>query len=78
MSSERSTPAAAQALARVLADARRGSGLTAAALAAHAEIAPSAYEAIERGEQEPTLETIVALAGALGLSATELFERAGL
>jgi ribosome-binding protein aMBF1 (putative translation factor) len=78
MSSERPMPEPAQALASVIADARRSGGLTAAALAARAGIDPSAYEAIESGEHELSLETIVRVTGALGLSAAELFERAGL
>jgi transcriptional regulator with XRE-family HTH domain len=78
MSSERPTPEPAQALAGVIADARRRAGLTAAELAARAGIEPSAYEAIERGEHELSLETIVRVTRAVDLSAAELFERAAL
>jgi DNA-binding XRE family transcriptional regulator len=78
MSSERPNPAPAQALGRVIADARQQSGLTTDALAASAGLESSVYEAIERGEHEPSLKMIVAIAAALQLTATELFDRARL
>jgi len=78
MSSERPTPEPAQALAGVIADARQRSGLTIAELAASAGLELSTCEAIERGEHEPSLETIVKIARGLGLSGEELLARAGL
>ncbi|HEX3909702.1 MAG TPA: helix-turn-helix transcriptional regulator [Solirubrobacteraceae bacterium] len=78
MSSERPSSQPAQALARVLREARGRTGLSAAEFAARAGIEPSDYQALERGERAPELETIVRIADALGLRASDLLDRAGL
>lgn len=78
MSSERPTTDPARALGSVIAGARESAGLTTDALAGRADLEPAAFETIESGKREPSLETIVRIAAALGLSAAELFERAGL
>lgn len=78
MSSERPRPQPASAFAGAIRDARRRAGLSPGELAARAGIEPSTYEAIERGALAPELEAIVQIAGALGVTAAELIERAGL
>jgi transcriptional regulator with XRE-family HTH domain len=52
-------------------------GLPQEAFAGRAGIDRSYYGAIERGEFNVSLDTIVKIAGALGVSAAELLERAG-
>jgi transcriptional regulator with XRE-family HTH domain len=78
MSSERPSPQPAQAFARVLRDARERTGLSAAEFAARAGIDPSDYEALERVERAPELETIVRIADVLELRASDLLDQAGL
>jgi len=78
MSSERPRPQPAPAFAGAIREARQRAGLSAGELAARAGLDPSAYETIERGEHAPELEAIVQIAGALGVTAAELLERAGL
>jgi transcriptional regulator with XRE-family HTH domain len=78
MSSEPSRPHPAPAVAGAIRDARERAGLDADELAARAGLEPSAYEAIERGEGGFELETIVQIAGALGISGSELLARAKL
>ncbi len=53
-------------------------GFAQEAFAAHARFDRSYYGAIERGEFNVSLETIMRLAGALGVSASMLFARARL
>jgi transcriptional regulator with XRE-family HTH domain len=57
---------------------RRERGFAQEAFATHAAMDRSYYGAIERGEFNVSLETIVKLADALGVSAATLFARAGL
>jgi transcriptional regulator with XRE-family HTH domain len=78
MSSERPRPQPAPAFAAAVRDARERAGLDAVELADRAGIEPSAYAAIERGESELELETIVQIAAALGISGSELLARAEL
>ncbi len=53
-------------------------GFAQESFAAHARMDRSYYGAIERGEFNVSLETIVKLAGALGVTAAEVLRRAGL
>jgi len=53
-------------------------GFSQESFAAHAGIDRSYYGAIERGEFNVSLETILKLAGALEVSAAEVLRRAGL
>jgi transcriptional regulator with XRE-family HTH domain len=78
MSSERPRPQPAPAFAGAVRDARERAGLDAVEFAARAGIEPPAYAAIERGESELELETIVQIAAALGISGSELLARAEL
>jgi transcriptional regulator with XRE-family HTH domain len=78
MSSERPRPQPAPAFAGAVRNARERAGLDATELAARAGLEPSAYEAIERGERELELDTIVQIAAALGVSGAELLARAEL
>ncbi len=57
---------------------RRELGFAQEAFAARAAIDRSYFGAIERGEVNVSLETIIKLAGALGVSVATLFARAGL
>lgn len=57
---------------------RRELGFSQEAFAARAAIDRSYYGAIERGEVNASVETIVKLTDALGVSAATLFARAGL
>lgn len=68
--------AAAQAFGRALREMRRERGYAQEAFAAHAGMDRSYYGAIERGEFNVSLDTIVKLATALGVSASELLGRA--
>ena len=67
-----------QSLAKVIRDARKQRGDTQAALAARAGLAPRYYGAIERGEMNPTVDTLLKVTTALEMTASELFGRAGL
>jgi transcriptional regulator with XRE-family HTH domain len=68
--------AANQALGHALRVIRYERGLNQEAFAAHAGLARSNYGAIERGEFNVTLDTIVKLAAGLGLSVAGLLARA--
>jgi transcriptional regulator with XRE-family HTH domain len=57
---------------------RRERGFAQETFAAHAGLDRSFYGGIERGEFNVTLDTIMKIAGALGVSASMLFARAGL
>lgn len=70
--------AAAQALGRALREMRRERGYAQEAFAAQAGIDRSYFGAIERGEFNVSLDTIVKLAAALGVRASELLRRARL
>ncbi len=76
MSPEQS--ASMQALAAAIRSARERSGDTPESLAARSGIELADYHAIERGEHEATLETIVCVAAALGMTSADLLGRAEL
>ncbi len=59
-------------------DARKERGFTQESFASEAEIDRSYYGAIERGEFNLTVDTILKIAGGLEMTASELFGRAGL
>jgi transcriptional regulator with XRE-family HTH domain len=65
-----------QALGGALRAIRLERGLNQEVFASHAGLARSNYGAIERGEFNVTLDTIVKLAAGLGLSVAELLSRA--
>jgi DNA-binding XRE family transcriptional regulator len=67
-----------QALGRTLRSARARRGYSQETFAARAGLDRANYGAIERGEFNVTLDTIVKLAAGLQISASELFGRAGL
>jgi transcriptional regulator with XRE-family HTH domain len=67
-----------QALARAIRTTREQRGYSQEAFAARAGLDRANYGAIERGECNVTVDTIVKIAGGLGVSAGELFIRAGL
>ena len=54
---------------------RRRRGLAAWKLAAQAEIDPTTYSRIERGERDATFEQRLALARALGVEPETIFQR---
>jgi transcriptional regulator with XRE-family HTH domain len=70
--------AANQALGRAIRAARRERGFAQEAFAARAGIDRSYFGAIERGEFNVSLDTIVKIAAALKVPASELFKRATL
>ena len=70
--------AANQALGRAIRAARRERGFAQEAFAARAGIDRSYFGAIERGEFNVSLDTIVRLASGLGVSASALLKRAKL
>jgi transcriptional regulator with XRE-family HTH domain len=70
--------AANQALGHAIREARKQGGYTQESFALHAGIDRSYYGAIERGEFNVTVDTIVTLAGGLDMPAAELFGRAQL
>lgn len=67
-----------QALAKVIRQARKQHGYTQAALADRAGLAARYYGAIERGEMNPTVDTLLKVTVALGMTASELFGKAQL
>jgi DNA-binding XRE family transcriptional regulator len=67
-----------QALGRAMRCARKERGYSQEAFAPHAGLARSNYGAIERGEFNVTVDTVVKIATGLGVSAGELFARAAL
>lgn len=58
--------------------ARKERGFTQESFASEAEIDRSYYGAIERGEFNLTVDTILKIAAGLEMTASELFGRAGL
>jgi transcriptional regulator with XRE-family HTH domain len=70
--------AANQALGDVLRAARKQEHHTQESFALRAGIDRSYYGAIERGEFNVTIDTLMTIAAALGVSASELFKRADL
>ncbi|MDQ4125719.1 MAG: helix-turn-helix domain-containing protein [Actinomycetota bacterium] len=61
-----------------LADARRNSGLTQEQLAEASGLHRTFIGSLERGERNPTITTLVALAAGLGTTADKLLRRARL
>jgi transcriptional regulator with XRE-family HTH domain len=76
MPSKKST--ANQALATAIRAVRKKQGYTQESFALKADLDRSYYGAIERGEFNVTVDTIVTVATGLGVSAAELFKRAKL
>jgi transcriptional regulator with XRE-family HTH domain len=66
------------ALGNAIRAARRERGYTQESFAAHADIDRSYYGAIERGEFNVTVDTLMTVAAGLDIMAAELFERASL
>ena len=56
----------------VLADLRRGKGLSQEVLSGLAGIGRTHLSAIERGERKPTLETLFRIAGALNMRMSDI------
>jgi transcriptional regulator with XRE-family HTH domain len=67
-----------QSLAKVIRQAREKHGHTQAAVAVRAGLSTAYYSAIERGEMNPTVDTLLKVTVALGMTASELFGRAQL
>lgn len=63
-------------LGLVFAEARRERGLTQEELSLATGVHRNYIGGIERGERSPTVEKIATLAGALGVSLSDLFARA--
>jgi transcriptional regulator with XRE-family HTH domain len=70
--------AANQALGKAIKEVRKQQGYTQEAFASKAGIDRSYYGAVERGEFNVTVDTLMAIAAGLDASAAELFKRAGL
>jgi transcriptional regulator with XRE-family HTH domain len=70
--------AAAQALGEAISLTRRERGFPQEAFARHAGLDRSYCGAIERGEFNVTLDTIVKVAAGLGVRPSKLLDRAGL
>jgi DNA-binding XRE family transcriptional regulator len=58
--------------AQIFKEARNKLGLTQAELAKKAGVYPNTYAKIERGEQEPSFDTVKKLAKALGLKPSDI------
>jgi transcriptional regulator with XRE-family HTH domain len=67
-----------QALGSAIRAVRKQKGYTQETFALHAEIDRSYYGAIERGEFNVTVDTIISIAAGLGVPAAALFKRATL
>jgi transcriptional regulator with XRE-family HTH domain len=67
-----------RALGHALRSARRDHGYTQESFAPHAGLERSNYGAIERGEFNVTLDTIVKVASGLDMTVAELLDRAKL
>jgi transcriptional regulator with XRE-family HTH domain len=82
MGQDRSVPskksAANQALGKAIRAVRKQQGYTQESLALKADIDRSYYGAIERGEFNVTVDTIMTVAVGLGVPAAELFTHAKL
>lgn len=70
--------AASVALASAIRAAREELSFTQESFAAHADVDRSYYGAIERGEFNLTVDTLLKIAAGLGTTAAKLLERAGL
>lgn len=71
----KNTPAN-QSLARVIRKERERQGHTQTGFALRAGLGPSHYGHIERGEMNPTVDTLLKMTTVLGMTGRELFERA--
>ena len=67
-----------QALGSAMRSARKQRGYTQESFAARVDLARSNYGAIERGEFNVTVDTIVKVVTGLGITAAELLHRAKL
>ena len=67
-----------QALGSAIRAVRKQKGYTQETFALHAEIDRSYYGAIERGEFNVTVDTLISIAAGLGVPAASLFKRAKL
>lgn len=67
-----------RALGRAFRATRKEQGYTQESFALKADIDRSYYGALERGEYNTTIETIMQVARGLGVPAWKLWERAGL
>ncbi len=67
-----------RALGEAIRAIRRERGLTQELFASHAGIDRSYYGALERGEFNMTVDTLVTVARGLGVPASEIWRRAGL
>jgi len=67
-----------QALGRTVRSAREQSGYSQEAFAAHAGLDRANYGAIERGEFNVSVDTLVKIAAGLDISVGDLFRRASL
>jgi transcriptional regulator with XRE-family HTH domain len=70
--------AASQALGKAVRSTRSEQGYSQEGFARHAGMDRSYFGAIERGEFSPTLDMLVKIATALGMSLSELLRRATL
>lgn len=70
--------AANQALGEAIRAVRKQQGFTQESFALKSGVDRSYYGAIERGEFNVTVDTLMTVAAGLGVAAAELFERAGL
>jgi transcriptional regulator with XRE-family HTH domain len=70
--------AANQALGNAIRAVRRNQGYTQESFALQADIDRSYYGAIERGEFNVTVDTLMTVAAGLGVPAAELFKQAKL
>jgi transcriptional regulator with XRE-family HTH domain len=65
------------ALSRNVKSAREVAGLTQDQAADGAEMQPAVYSRIERGEVDPRLSSLVKIAGALGVTVSDLLRGVG-
>jgi transcriptional regulator with XRE-family HTH domain len=70
--------AANQTLGKAIQAVRKQQGYTQESFALHAKIDRSYYGAVERGEFNVTVDTVMTIAAGLNVPAAELFKRAGL
>lgn len=63
-------------LGRVIAERRRGAGLSQEALAFRCKLHPTYISQLERGLKSPTVRALRAIADAVGMTASELLKAA--
>jgi transcriptional regulator with XRE-family HTH domain len=71
----KNTPAN-QSLAKVIREKRKQHGHSMETLALRAGISPTHCGRIERGEMNPTVDTLMKMTAVLGITGSELFTRA--